>query len=90
MKNETIETIPVTVKYSVWDMHPGCGGRKQIVSEEMHVFPNPNGERYLKAAGCKYSELMEKWNGPKWLLQCGRKRGCRYEVEYEYLDGHLR
>ena len=87
MKNEN---TPVSVKYAVWDMHPWRGGHKQIVSEETHVFPNPGGDLYLRAAGRKYSELMEKWNGPQWLMKVGRKRGCRYEVEYEYLDGHLR
>ena len=93
MENKTIESTPVTVRYHVWDVHPGCGGRKRIVSEETHVFPNPNGERFLKAAGRKYSELMAKWNGPTWerrfIFARGAKR-CRYEVQYEYLDGHLR
>lgn len=74
-------------KYTVWDMHPGRGKRKHIVSEETHSFPNPNGDRYLRAVGKKYEELMKQWNGQKWLSQFIFKPGkCRYEVAYEYLN----
>ena len=94
MKNDTsIDTTLISVKYTVRDMHPGRGRktRGQIVLEETYKFPNPNGERFLKAAGHKYSELMEQWNGPKWQSQfIFRRGGCRYEVQYEYLDRRLR